>query len=67
MNRFLVEVMQVLREKRYAKMNKNLHEIDTEDRNSSCETEARSSGAVRSTQVTFKINLDFCNNVRECY
>lgn len=64
---FFVEVMQVLREKKYAKMNKNLREIDTEDQNSSCETEARSSGAVRSTQVTLKINLDFGNHVRERY
>ncbi|KAL8106296.1 hypothetical protein AgCh_029913 [Apium graveolens] len=46
------EVMQVLREKRYARMNKNLREMDTEDQNSCCETEARSSGAERSIQAT---------------
>lgn len=46
------EVMQVLREKKYAKMNKNLREIETEDQNSSCETEARSSGPERTSQAT---------------
>ncbi|KAK1381458.1 Tetratricopeptide repeat protein like [Heracleum sosnowskyi] len=45
------EVMRVLREKKYAKMNRNLREMDTEDQNSSCEAEARSSGAERPTQA----------------
>ncbi|KAL1807242.1 hypothetical protein ACET3Z_030310 [Daucus carota] len=38
------EVMKVLREKKYARMNKNLRELDTEDQSSSSEAEGISSG-----------------------
>lgn len=61
----LVEVMKVLRAKKYAKMKKNLSEsvdmleTDTETHNSSFEAEARSSGLERPTQVTFEKNLEF--------
>lgn len=65
--RLFSEVMKVLREKKYAKMNKNLHEIDSGDQNSSCDAEAKNSGLERPTQVTFKINPDFGNHKRALY
>lgn len=62
---FVVEVMKVLRAKKYAKMKKKLPEseemleTDPDNQSSSCEAEARRSELERSTQVAFQINPDF--------
>lgn len=64
----VAEVMKVLRAKKYAKMKKNLPEsmemleTDPENRNSSCEAEARSE-LNRPTQVNFQIHLGTSVNI----